>query len=65
MKTLSQVGGELKLQRGLLMSAIIILESPIKRVATLDTPLPFAPIMEQAVVPSVERIRTVILSLFE
>src|SRR5436190_2840341 len=41
------------------------LESPIKRVATLDTPLPFAPIMEQAVVPSIERIRSVILSLFE
>jgi len=41
------------------------LESPIKRVATLDTPLPFAPILEQAVVPSKERIRSVILSLFE
>ena len=41
------------------------LESPIKRVATLDTPLPFAPILEQAVVPSEERIRSVILSLFE
>ena len=41
------------------------LESPIKRVATLDTPLPFAPIMEQAVVPSIERIRSVILGLFE
>ena len=41
------------------------LESPIKRVATLDTPLPFAPIMEQAVVPGIERIRSVILGLFE
>jgi pyruvate/2-oxoglutarate/acetoin dehydrogenase E1 component len=41
------------------------LESPIKRVATFDTPLPFAPIMEQAIVPSIERIRSVILSLFE
>ena len=41
------------------------LESPIKRVATLDTPLPFAPIMEQAIVPSIERIRSVILGLFE
>ena len=41
------------------------LESPIKRIATLDTPLPFAPILEQAVVPSKERISSVILSLFE
>ena len=41
------------------------LESPIKRVATLDTPLPFAPIMEQAIVPGIERIRSVILGLFE
>lgn len=32
------------------------LEAPIKRVATHDVPLPFAPVMEQAVVPSVERI---------
>src|SRR5438876_148662 len=39
------------------------LESPIKRVATLDMPLPFAPIMEQAVVPSIVRIRAVILGL--
>ena len=41
------------------------LESPIKRVATLDTPMPFAPIMEQAIVPSIDRIRSVILGLFE
>ena len=29
------------------MSASISLEAPIKRVATYDTPLPFAPIMER------------------
>jgi pyruvate/2-oxoglutarate/acetoin dehydrogenase E1 component len=41
------------------------LESPVKRVATLDTPLPFAPIMEQAVVPSIDRIRAVVQGMFE
>lgn len=40
------------------------LEAPIKRVATADTPLPFAPIMEQAVVPTTDRIISVIRSLF-
>jgi pyruvate/2-oxoglutarate/acetoin dehydrogenase E1 component len=36
------------------------LEAPIKRIATADVPLPFAPVMEQAVVPSIERICSVI-----
>ena len=39
------------------------LEAPIKRVATYDTPLPFAPIMEAAVTPSVERIVSVARSI--
>jgi 2-oxoisovalerate dehydrogenase E1 component beta subunit len=33
------------------------LEGPIVRVATPDVPIPFAPALEQAVLPSVERIR--------
>jgi 2-oxoisovalerate dehydrogenase E1 component beta subunit len=33
------------------------LEGPIVRVATPDVPIPFAPVLEQAVLPSVERIR--------
>ena len=36
------------------------LEAPIKRVAAYDVPLPVAPIMEQTVVPSVERIKATI-----
>jgi len=36
------------------------LEAPIRRVATFDTPLPFVPVLEQAVVPSVERIAAAI-----
>jgi pyruvate/2-oxoglutarate/acetoin dehydrogenase E1 component len=32
------------------------LEAPIQRVATYDVPIPFAPVMEDYVVPSVERI---------
>jgi len=39
------------------------LEAPIKRVAAHDVPLPFAPTMEQAVVPSTERICSVIREL--
>jgi pyruvate dehydrogenase E1 component beta subunit len=39
------------------------LEAPIKRVATYDTPLPFAPIMEAAVTPSVGRIVSVARSI--
>jgi pyruvate/2-oxoglutarate/acetoin dehydrogenase E1 component len=40
------------------------LEAPIKRIATADVPLPFAPIMEQAVVPTTARIVSVIRSMF-
>ena len=36
--------------------AIYYLDAPIKRVATYDVPIPFAPIMENYVVPSVDRI---------
>jgi pyruvate dehydrogenase E1 component beta subunit len=33
------------------------LEAPIQRVATYDVPIPFAPELEQSVVPSAERIK--------
>jgi len=36
--------------------AIYYLDAPIKRVATYDVPIPFAPVMQNFVVPSVERI---------
>jgi pyruvate/2-oxoglutarate/acetoin dehydrogenase E1 component len=36
--------------------AIYYLDAPIKRVATYDVPIPFAPVMENFVVPSVKRI---------
>lgn len=36
--------------------SIYLLDAPIKRVAGLDTVIPFAPIMENYVVPSVQRI---------
>ena len=41
------------------------LEAPIKRIATADVPLPFAPIMEQEVVPSTDRIIQTIRHLFQ
>ncbi|MCX6089428.1 MAG: alpha-ketoacid dehydrogenase subunit beta [Candidatus Atribacteria bacterium] len=36
--------------------AFSLLRAPIQRVATCDVPIPFAPVMEKFVVPSVERI---------
>lgn len=36
--------------------AIYLLDAPVKRVAGLDTVIPFAPVLENYVVPSVERI---------
>jgi pyruvate dehydrogenase E1 component beta subunit len=41
------------------------LEAPVKRIATADVPLPFAPIMEQEVVPTTERIIRTIRHLFQ
>ena len=41
------------------------LEAPIKRVATHDVPLPFAPILEDAVTPSTQRIAATIRGLLE
>jgi pyruvate/2-oxoglutarate/acetoin dehydrogenase E1 component len=39
------------------------LEAPIKRVAAHDVPMPYAPVLEQAVVPGAERIRAAILEV--
>ena len=36
--------------------AIYYLDAPVKRVATYDVPIPFAPVMENYVVPSAQRI---------
>ena len=41
---------------GIAEKAIYYLDAPIKRVGTYDTPIPFAPVMENYVVPSVQRI---------
>jgi pyruvate dehydrogenase E1 component beta subunit len=45
--------------------AIYYLDGPIKRVATFDVPIPFAPVMENFVVPSVERIVSEVRSLMK
>jgi pyruvate/2-oxoglutarate/acetoin dehydrogenase E1 component len=39
------------------------LEAPVKRVASLDVPMPYAPVLEQAVVPTVERIKSTVLQV--
>ena len=39
------------------------LEAPVKRIAAADVPLPFAPVLEQAVVPTAERIAATIRAL--
>jgi len=45
--------------------AIYHLDAPIVRVAGLDTPIPFAPVMENYVVPSVERIEAAVRGLMK
>ena len=41
-------------------ACIGFLEAPIRRVAAPDTPVPFAPVMENYYIPSVERILAVV-----
>jgi pyruvate/2-oxoglutarate/acetoin dehydrogenase E1 component len=36
------------------------LVAPVRRIAALDAPIPFAPVLEDAVLPSVERIKAVV-----
>jgi pyruvate dehydrogenase E1 component beta subunit len=36
------------------------LDAPIERVAALDTPVPFAPVLEQTVIPNEEKIEAAI-----
>lgn len=43
--------------------ALYYLDAPIKRICTYNVPIPFAPVMENFVVPSVERIITEIKQL--
>jgi pyruvate dehydrogenase E1 component beta subunit len=42
---------------------IFSLDAPIKRISVPDTPIPFAPIMERAVIPQVEQITEVVKAL--
>ena len=44
--------------------ALFWLDAPIKRVSAPDTPVPFAPVMEQFYVPSEERVVQAVKSLF-
>jgi pyruvate/2-oxoglutarate/acetoin dehydrogenase E1 component len=44
--------------------AFVWLDAPIKRVSAPDTPVPFAPVMEQFYVPSAERVVQAVRSLF-
>ena len=41
------------------------LDGPVVRVATPDVPIPFSPPLEQAILPSVDRVREAILELLE
>lgn len=43
--------------------AIGYLDGPIRRLATPDIPIPFAPLLESSVIPSEEKIRAAILAL--
>ncbi len=44
--------------------AFVWLDAPIKRVSAPDVPPPFAPVLEQAYVPSAEKVVAAVLSLF-
>ncbi len=44
-------------------NALFYLDAPVKRVSVPDTPIPFAPVMEQAVIPQVDRIISEIKSV--
>ena len=44
---------------------LMYLDAPIKRVAVPDTPIPFAPAMEKAVIPGEERIASAIRSVLD
>ena len=41
-----------------------LLESPVVRVGSLDTPIPFAPILEEAVIPNAEKIVSAVKTMF-
>lgn len=41
-----------------------LLEGPVQRVATLDTPIPFSPVLEAAAIPSAEKIAAAIRAMF-
>ena len=43
--------------------AIGYLDAPVRRVAAADTPIPFAPALESAVIPDEARIRAAILEV--
>jgi len=43
---------------------LMYLDAPVKRVAVPDTPVPFAPVMESAVIPDVARIVQAVRDLF-
>lgn len=45
--------------------AIGYLDAPIRRVATPDVPIPFAPVLESAVIPDENRIRTAIADVLK
>ena len=45
--------------------AIDSLDAPIRRISVPDTPIPFAPIMERAVVPQLQQITRAIREFFD
>ncbi len=41
-----------------------LLEGPVRRVASLDTPIPFSPILEKAVIPNADKIVAAVKDMF-
>ena len=44
--------------------AFDLLEAPVVRVASLDTPIPFSPVLEKAAIPNSDKIAAAVKGLF-
>jgi pyruvate dehydrogenase E1 component beta subunit len=56
------VGAEISSR--IMEQAFDLLEAPVVRVASLDTPIPFSPILEKATIPNSDKIASVVKTLF-
>jgi pyruvate dehydrogenase E1 component beta subunit len=56
------VGAEISAR--IMETAFDLLEAPVTRVASVDTPIPFSPVLEKATIPNADKIASAIKGLF-